>query len=124
MADVHVLAGSAGIVRLVCHIPIPAGNNQANPPISYATAALRAKEAGTTTLPDGDGNGGTISAAEKTSITNGTVVEKAVDFDLGNDWEGLTGPQRLARLDAKYAQVVADEQARLTKTLRYTGFVR
>ena len=124
MAIWHVLPGDSGVVRLVCHFPAPVGDNQANPPISHALAAKRFGLSGTTVLPDGDGLGGTISAAEKTAILDGTTLEKVVGFDLGNDWESLSAVQQRNRADAIQARVAADETARLSRVLRYAGYTR
>lgn len=125
MANVHVIAGGQpGTVRLVCHIATPSISSQANPALTDAQAVLRSGQGGTTILPDGDGNGGTISTAEKNEIIAGTKFERAVDWDLGNDFDQLTGPQQLAKLDDKYNQISADERTRLQRMLRWFGRVR
>lgn len=122
MAEVHVRVIHGRRLRLVCHVPAPAGNNSASVP--WATALKNSGIAGTTELPDGDGTAGTIDATEKTSIVNGDVYERAVPYDTGADWDGLSASAKNARIDAIYAAVLAETQTSLQARLKYFGYTR
>ena len=73
MANLHILTRDGDEFNVVAHVPVPNTNNSAG--VNWRTALLRSGLGGTTRLPDGDGTGGTISAAEKASITTGAVYE-------------------------------------------------
>jgi hypothetical protein len=107
MADVHVMETSGGRTRLVLHVSIPAANNAAG--VAYRTAVVNSKLGGTTSLPDGDGTAGTISAAEKASIASGALYEATVSIKRAD----LT-VQGLNALFAKQAPEIRGElQGRL-----------
>lgn len=122
MANMHVRSVVGGQPQIVCHVTVPNENNQVS--LNLRTALVRSGGVSVSALPDGDGNDGTISAAEKTQLANGEKVERTIPFALGDDWDGLTGPQKLARLDAFHAQVVIEVEAELRARLRYFGFTR
>jgi len=114
----HILTKNGPEYTIAFHIPVPNTNNLAG--VSYRTALVRSGIGGVTSLPDGDGTGGTISAAEKTAImTTGSVFEvvEVVRFDSDED-----GTQ-LALLQAKFAQIQAREQTRLQDVLAQYGRV-
>lgn len=120
MADVHILDGPDGKLRMVCHIPIPAGNNSAG--VSWSLALKNSALVSQTVLKDGDGTAGTISAAEKTALENGTLFEAVIDDFLPDS--ATTNPTRLAYVDAVYNAAVVREQARLSALLKWFGFTR
>lgn len=100
MSQWHALTGDkdGNSYSVAFHIPIPTpANNRVG--ISYRTALVNSGLGGKTTLPDGDGTGGTISASEKTSIAAGAVYEKVETFTT-NPNETLA--QLGARVDARY----------------------
>lgn len=72
MANIHVLAMDGSEFTAAFHLAIPNSNNTAG--VNWRTVVLR-NGYGTTILPDGDGTLGTISAAEKSDIQSGAVVE-------------------------------------------------
>lgn len=114
MANVHVMTIDGNEVAVVMHFAIPATNNLSAVP--WQTIAGRFY--GKTSLPDGDGTAGTISAAEKTSITAGALVEQTQTFKLGTN--APTGAQIDTAFSAAQSDFVAAFQARYN---RY-GFTR
>lgn len=114
MANVHVQTLDGQEVSVVMHFAVPNANNAAG--VNWRTIAARFF--GTTALPDGDGTAGTISAAEKTSIQSGALVEQSQIFKLGTN--NPTGPQIDAAHAAAQSAWQADFQARYN---RY-GFTR
>lgn len=117
--DIHILNGESGKLRMVCHLPIPAGNNSAG--VSWQTALVNSGLGGTTVMPDGDGTAGTISAAEKAQIESGAIFEREVEILPDT---AANNASRLAYVDATYAAVVASEMARLQAALKWYGFTR
>jgi hypothetical protein len=117
MANVHILDRQGGEFRVVFHIAVPAGNNAANVP--WQTALVRSGLGGTTTLPDGDGNGGTISAAEKTSIATGAVYEQVGTIDPTQSGGSVANIN--AWLDQMHAARVSEVQAALSARLQWFG---
>ncbi len=93
MSNIHIMTVDGPEVGVVLHFAIPATNNASAVPWRTITTRFF----GTTSLPDGDGTAGTISAAEKASIAAGALVEVATTFKLGNN--NPTG----AALDAAFA---------------------
>jgi len=81
MANVHILTIDGAEVLTVMHFAVPNTNNSSG--INWRVIAARVH--GTTSLPDGDGTGGTISTGEKTSITTGALVEQMRFIKLGTD---------------------------------------
>ncbi len=120
MTRLHVLAGDiGGRYRCVLHEPVSAGNNAVG--VAWRTALIRSKLGGTTILPDGDGNGGTISAAEKTQIVNGEIIEIILDFQDDPAWNTT---QRNAALDNEITKHSAEVLIRLQAQLRFFGYTR
>lgn len=122
MADYHVLTGSAdgNSFTVVHHVPVPgSGNNRAG--VQWRTALVNSGLGGKTVLPDGDGTGGTISAAEKAAITSGALYEVVEQFDTH---PGETAAQLRDRVDTRHTALVAQVQAQLQGRLTYFGFVR
>ena len=99
MANWHALTGdvNGNSYSIAYHVPIPSANNRSG--INYRTALINSGLGGKTSLPDGDGTGGTISATEKTSITTGTLIEVVEPFAT-NPGETIT--QLVVRLNARY----------------------
>lgn len=118
MAKVHVLERTQQGYRCVFHIPVPATNNPVGLP--WRTALLRSRGAQTTALPDGDGTGGTISAAEKAQLLAWEILE-VIEFVRA---EGVPGGQVNAFLDAEFARVQAQQQAKISDELGQFGRVR
>ena len=122
MADYHVLTGSPdGNSYQVCfHLPVPgAGNNRAG--VQWRTALINSALGGQTVLLDGDGTGGTISAAEKAEIESGAVFEVSEAFDTH---PGETALQLRDRIDARHAALATAVSAQLQGRLSYFGFTR
>lgn len=118
MARAHVLENSGGRSRIVFHITVAAGNNSAG--ISWVTA-IKNGLAPTSRLPDGDGTGGTVSAAERTDIANGVVLEIE---DSAFIPPGMNAAQANAFLDALHAAKAAEINDQVPKRLQYFGYVR
>ena len=106
MANIHILTIDGSEVATVMHFAVPATNNASGVP--WRTIAARVF--GTTNLPDGDGTAGTISAAEKTSITSGALVEQANIIKIGSN--NPTGTQLDAAFTAAQNAFQADFQTR------------
>lgn len=111
MADWHILTRGPAGYRAIFHIPIPATTNPVG--VSYRTALVRSGIGGSTVLPDGDGTGGTISAAEKTAIASGALLEHEMLVDVPDTAERVafmtdlfneTRRELLERLQAQLAQ--------------------
>lgn len=118
MADIHVLKGSTqGEYKLIFHFPVANTNNTAG--VSFRTALVNSGLA-VTQMKDGDGTGGTISAAEKANILAGIIYEHAVDFPV--DSGGASGAQVLATVRAKYASENTQVTADIGKILKYFGY--
>ena len=94
------------------HIAIPATNNTAGCP--WRTVVLR-NGGGKTILPDGDGTLGTISAAEKTQILAGEIMELVTS----GGWGAGTFPTG-AQLDAIAAAIVSNYLAAMQ--LKYSRY--
>lgn len=116
MANWHALTGTGdgNSYSVAYHIPIPAtGNNRAG--LQWRTVLINSGLGGTTILKDGDGTGGTISAAEKSSIQSGAIYEYVEAFPTN---PGQTAGQLQAAVDARFtalsSSVLADIQGRLT----------
>lgn len=120
MANIHVIAGIPGTVRLVMHIATPNGNNAIGLP--YSTAFLRGIRKGSSVLPEGDGTGATITTAELAELAAGTKFEVVKDFVLGVDFETLSSQLKSARVAAEYDRVAPLEQADISARLKYFGY--
>lgn len=121
MANWHALTGieDGNAYTIVYHIPIPNSNNRVS--VNYRTAIINSGIGGKTILPDGDGTGGTISAAEKSSIQSGALYEHVEPF-LTNP--GQTLGQLGAAVDARYtalANAANPFVAALANKLAYFG---
>lgn len=124
MANMHVRGRTSRGYQVVCHFAVPAGNN--NVGLAWRTAYARSKGALTTVLPDGDGTLGTVSSAEKTSLTQTTptVAEVVLEFQIPDDWGALSGAQQQTRLDEWYAVALSEWTASNGALLAYWGFTR
>jgi hypothetical protein len=116
MANMHVLSLDGSEFTAVFHIAVPATNNAAGVP--WQTVILRVGGGGTTTLPDGDGTLGTISAAEKAQILAGSIVE----IVRVNHWNAAFPSG--AQLDAIFTQVSADFTALMQAKFSQYGRTR
>jgi len=110
MANVHILTVDGPEVTAVMHFSISAGSN--TPGVPWRTIAARVF-GGTTRLPDGDGTGGTISAAEKSSVASGALVEVTRAMKLGTN--NPSGAQIDAVFAAEQSAFQADFQARYVR---------
>ncbi|MFQ5760197.1 MAG: hypothetical protein ACE5HM_04390, partial [Acidiferrobacterales bacterium] len=119
MADMHVLKRTGDEYTVVMHFPIPATNNSAA--IPWASALVNSGLGGTTILPDGDGTGGTISAAEKTSVLAGTILEHSASYLIESDGQASLKVQGALR--TFYAREQATIQAKLQRELKWFGAV-
>jgi len=81
MANIHVLEFvDTNKVRVVAHVAIPETTNNAG--LTWRQLALLTDRGGTTILRDGDGTLGTISAAEKTQILAGAIIEVQATLEI------------------------------------------
>lgn len=119
MANIHVLLRENGTFQLVYHVPVANGNNAAG--VNYRTALVRSGLGGTTRLPDGDGTAGTISAAEKTQITAGSVYEVVRSLDVTQGGAQTTGPQIQAYITEDYTAAAAEATQTLGRMLAQYG---
>lgn len=121
MADMHILtANNNGQFRVVMHFPVPSGNNSAG--VAWVDAVVNSGFGGTTTLPDGDGTGGTVDTApggEKDDIESGAVFEHAAGFPIESS--GNTIPKVRAALREFYAQEKLNLQNTLKRQLKWFG---
>jgi len=119
MGKAHVLTTSGEKTHVVYHIPVPSGNNVVG--IPWSTALVNSGLGGTTVLPDGNGDGGSISAAEKASIEAGTVYETDATLLLQPT---MTPAEANAFIDAHYDAARADVQTAIPAQLRMFGHTR
>ena len=120
MSDIHIQKATPDGINyvVVFHVPVPNTNN--NVGVNHRTALLNSGLGGTTILKDGDGTNGTISAAEKTSITNGSVYEIVVGNYPAKSG-GTSNAQLRATVRALYASENNRFQAELLNILSYFG---
>lgn len=119
MANWHALTGdvAGNAFQVVFHIAVPnTGNNRAG--IQWRTALVNSKLGGTTILPDGDGTGGTISAAEKSSVQSGAIYEYVLEIATN---PGETAVQLRARVDTLHTALSTSVLAALQARLTYFG---
>ena len=114
MSNMHLMAIDGNEFDVVFHFAVPNTTNTSG--VNWRTVVLR-QGYGTTELPDGDGTGGTISAAEKTSITSGALVEVRKRVKPGTA-AFPTGAQLDAIFAAEQAAWQSDFQS---KYARYGG---
>lgn len=114
MANIHILDTTDGVdFRVVCHIAVPNTPNSAG--TNWRTAVINSGFGGTTVLPDGDGTAGTISAAEKASIVNGSLYEVVTTIRV-NPTNATN-----AFMDSEFTRISAEANARFSKALQYFG---
>lgn len=120
MARAHVLdSNGGGASRIAWHFSVPAGNNDAG--IAWTVALANSSLRSTSVLPDGSGNGGSISAAEKANLANGSVYEWVDSLEIP---PGMTAGQANAYLDEYHAAKQTEVYAMLQRRLRYAGYTR
>jgi hypothetical protein len=119
MARCHVLTAANGLTTVVFHIAVPAGNNAVGTP--WPEVVVNSGIGGTTSLPSGDGTGGTIAAAELAQIEAGTVFEVQDRIPMP---EGMTGAQANAHLDAHHAAKTTEAEGLFQERGRYFGYTR
>lgn len=116
MSRIHVLQMSGNnVYSCICHATTPGGNNSAG--VLWADALKNAGLA-QTAMPAGTG-AGQITPAEQAQVEAGAVIEAA--FQWGDDpaWDN---PTRMADLNTRAAQAVADVLATYAAKLKYFGF--
>ena len=101
MANYHIMevSESGKTVRVVMHIPTPAGNNLAGK--AYAQAIIEDADASKVSVVPG------IGAAEVTALANGTLAEREVNFSTSL---GATNAVKQAQLDTLYTFTSAQVQ--------------
>jgi len=121
MADMHVIDGAGkGAWRVVMHFDTPDIDNAVA--VNYRTAIKNSGLVDSTSpsvLPDGDGTGGSISAAEKTDLVNGVKFEHVANLTL--DGSGTTDSTRVAVLRAAYARLESDTVEKVKERLKFFG---
>lgn len=110
MSNVHILTVDGPEVTAIMHFAVPATNN--TPGVPWRTIAVRVY-GGVTGMPDGDGTGGTITAAEKSSIASGALVEQTRTMKLGTS--NPSGAQIDAAFAAEQTAFQADFQLRYVR---------
>lgn len=118
MSDIHVIDGNLdGEYGVVMHFAVPSTNNSVG--VNWRDTLVRSGLASVSVLPDGDGFGGTIDAAEKTQLANGEVVEH-VETVLAESG-GITNADLQAILRSRYARASDRVLKRLQTKLKYYG---
>jgi hypothetical protein len=111
MASAHFISMDGLEFTAVFHIPTPVGNNTSGVP--WSTIALRFGGGAVSSLPDGDGTLGTISAAEKASLANGSLIELTKVIRWNSAFP--TGPQADAIFATVSSAFLADMQTRYAR---------
>lgn len=115
MARMHILQQtSPNTYDVVVHATTPVGNNSAG--VAWNTALVNAGLA-RTSMASGTGPG-QITVAEAAQVTAGTVIEAR--FLWGDD-PAWTNPQRLADLNLRADQAVAEVLANYAERLKQFG---
>ena len=118
MADMHILTGNGDRWTVIMHLPVPNTNNPVG--TNWRTAVVASRIGGSTSLPDGDGTGGTISAAEKALIEAGEVIEHSASVRLES--MGTVLADQRAALRAWFAAAKVNVLVEVQKRLRYFGY--
>lgn len=118
MADMHVIDGdNADRWTVVMHVGVPTGNNSVG--VLWSSALINSGLGGTTQLPDGDGEKGTITPEEKTAIQSGTVHEVSGSFLVESG--GTSTAQLKASLRKFYGMQKTKAIDDLKRSLKYYG---
>jgi hypothetical protein len=117
MSSIHVIEGSNNVYRVVVHATTPAGNNAAGTP--WATAIKNAGRA-KTVMQIGSG-AGQILQSEANEITNGAIMEGVFRWEDNPAW---TNAERIADIDLRAQQLIADMQSRYQDELKFFGYTR
>lgn len=121
MADMHVIDGDGqSSWKVVMHFDIPDIDNDVS--VNYRTALANSgivDSVSPSVLPDGDGTVGSISAAEKTDLTDGVKYEHVVSINL--DGTGTTNASRIANLKSVYASTETQVINSLKRRLKLFG---
>ncbi len=121
MADMHVIDGDGqSSWKVVMHFDIPDIDNDVS--VNYRTALANSgivDSVSPSVLPDGDGTVGSISAAEKTVLTDGVKYEHVVSINL--DGTGTTNASRIANLKSVYASTETQVINSLKRRLKLFG---
>ena len=118
MAKIHVLERTGlDTYHVVVHGPAPAGNNAAG--VAWSMAIQNSGRAKTTMIEGV--NAGQISTAERQAVEAGTTIEGVF---MWNDTPTWTNAERLADLDLRATQLLAELTTRYQAELNYFGFTR
>lgn len=119
MSNYHILSADryGNSYRVVFHVPVPDQTNEVG--YSYRTAIVEQQTS--TEEPLVRSVVSFITGTELTQLQAGELYEVAEPFH-SNPNETLA--QKRTRLDARYAEVVTETQARFQKTLGYWGYSR
>ena len=119
MSNYHILTADryGNSYRVVFHVPVAAANNEVDYP--YRTAIVEWQV--NAEQPTVQSSVPFIEGTELTQLQAGELYEVVETFN-SNPNETLA--QKRARLDARYADVVTEQQAELQKVLGYWGFSR
>ncbi len=104
--------------NVLFHVPIPSANNRVG--VNYRVALVGSGIGGTTVMVEGNGTG-LITTAEKTSITNGSLLEVAETI---HTHPGETAVALTTRINARYAalaEVNGSFLLNLRRRLEYWG---
>ncbi len=119
--DMHLIDGDGRRTWcVVLHFAVPDVNNAMG--VNYRTALANSRlvdAASPSVLPDGDGNDGSISTAEKTQLINGQVYEHVASLSL--DGAGVSTGSRVVALRAAYAAKETEIINTLKRRLKFFG---
>jgi len=119
MANIHVLEFvDTNKVRVVAHVAIPETTNNAG--LTWRQLALLTDRGGTTILRDGDGTLGTISAAEKTQILAGAIIEVQATLEI----DTVPSGGRNAFYDAAFVSIQTEYVREFRQTYKFWGVTR
>lgn len=105
--------------RLAVYVTVPNSNNTAG--VNYRSAIINTGIGGKTALLTGAGTDGTITAAEVTAITAGSLYEEVVTLRISTYPGAFGSAGWLAALDADIARIQTEVIARLQVRLAFAG---
>lgn len=118
MAAIHVLGATGNnTYTVVIHATTPAGNNSAGVPWS---TAIKNSGRAVSVLTVGTGAGQT-NQAEMNAILGGTIIEASLTWGDNPAW---TDAQRIADIDLRATQLIAETIENLKRDLKFFGYTR
>lgn len=120
MSDFHILDinDRKDQARVVFHFAIPAGNNNANPAVSFATAYKQWREFDGSILKSVIPDLATTNPTEDTAIKNGTVIEQVLVVEYAAT---ANNAAKLAVIQAAWTDLNAKAQTRIQDNLKFWG---